>query len=54
MDMDFTSEQDLLRESVRRTCERHCGMDVVRKLENDPVGYSPALWSALTSSVSAR
>jgi alkylation response protein AidB-like acyl-CoA dehydrogenase len=48
MDMDFTPEQDLLRESVRRTCERHCGMDVVRKLENDPVGYSPALWSALT------
>ena len=48
MDMDFTPEQDLLRESVRRTCERHCGMDVVRKLENDPIGYSPALWSALT------
>jgi alkylation response protein AidB-like acyl-CoA dehydrogenase len=47
MDMDFTPEQDLLRESVRRTCERHCGMDVVRKLENDPVGYAPALWSAL-------
>lgn len=48
MDMDFTPEQDLLRESVRRTCERHCGTDVVRKLENDPVGYAPALWSALT------
>jgi alkylation response protein AidB-like acyl-CoA dehydrogenase len=48
MDMDFTPEQDLLRESVRRTCERHCGMDVVRKLENDPIGYSPAMWSALT------
>jgi alkylation response protein AidB-like acyl-CoA dehydrogenase len=47
MDMDFTPEQELLRESVRRTCERHCGMDVVRKLENDPIGYSPALWSAL-------
>lgn len=47
MDMDFTPEQDLLRESVRRTCERHAGLDVVRKLENDPVGYSPALWSAL-------
>src|SRR3954451_22355401 len=45
--MDFTPEQDLLRESVRRTCARHSGTDVVRKLENDPVGYSPALWSAL-------
>ena len=47
MDMDFTPEQELLRESVRRTCARHSGTDVVRKLENDPVGYSPALWSAL-------
>ena len=47
MDMDFTPEQELLRESVRRTCERHSGTDVVRKLENDPVGYSPALWAAL-------
>src|SRR3954469_2913041 len=45
--MDFTPEQELLRESVRRTCERHSGTDVVRKLENDPIGYSPALWSAL-------
>ena len=47
MDMDFTPEQDLLRESVRRTCARHAGPDEVRKLENDPTGYSPALWSAL-------
>jgi alkylation response protein AidB-like acyl-CoA dehydrogenase len=45
--MDFTPEQELLRESVRRTCARHSGTDVVRKLENDPVGYSTALWSAL-------
>jgi alkylation response protein AidB-like acyl-CoA dehydrogenase len=45
--MDFTSEQELLRESVRRTCERHSGPDVIRKLENDPTGFSPALWAAL-------
>src|SRR4051794_7753610 len=45
MDLDFTSEQDLLRDTVRRTSERHCGLDVVRKLENDPVGYSPSLWT---------
>jgi alkylation response protein AidB-like acyl-CoA dehydrogenase len=47
MDMDFTPEQDLLRDSVRRTCERHGGLDIVRKLENDPLGYSPALWTQL-------
>jgi alkylation response protein AidB-like acyl-CoA dehydrogenase len=46
MDMDFTPEQELLRDSVRRTCQRHSGTDVVRKYENDPVGYPPALWSA--------
>jgi alkylation response protein AidB-like acyl-CoA dehydrogenase len=47
MDLDFTSEQDMLRDSVRRTCERHAGLDVVRKLENDPIGHSPALWTQL-------
>ena len=47
MDMDFTPEQELLRESVRRTCQRHAGTDMIRKLENDPVGYPPALWTAL-------
>jgi alkylation response protein AidB-like acyl-CoA dehydrogenase len=47
MDLDFTPEQDLLRESLRRTCERHGGLDSVRKLENDPIGYSPAFWTQL-------
>ncbi len=47
MDLDFTAEQDLLRESVRRSCERHGGLDTARKLEDDPVGYSAALWSQL-------
>lgn len=47
MDLDLTGEQQLLQESVRRTIERHCPIETVRSLENDPVGYSPALWSAL-------
>src|SRR3954454_6028731 len=45
--MDFTPEQELLRDSVRRTCARHGGLDLARKLENDAVGYSPVLWPAL-------
>jgi alkylation response protein AidB-like acyl-CoA dehydrogenase len=45
--MVFTSEQELLRESVRRTCERHCPMATVRTLENDRLGYNRELWSAL-------
>ena len=32
MDLEFTPEQQLLRDSVRRTCQRHAGTDVVRKL----------------------
>ena len=47
MDLDFTPEQDLLRDSVRRACERHAGLDVVRKLENDPIGHSTELWAQL-------
>jgi alkylation response protein AidB-like acyl-CoA dehydrogenase len=37
----------MLRDSVRGVCERHSGLDVVRKLENDPVGYSTELWQQL-------
>jgi len=47
VDLDLTGEQQLLQESVRRTIERHCPIETVRHLENDPTGYSPALWSAL-------
>jgi len=47
VDLDLAPEQELLAESVRRTCARHAGMDVVRKLENDPLGYSVALWEQL-------
>src|SRR3954468_4147143 len=47
MDLEFTEEQDLLRETVRGVCARHCGLDVVRALEDDPVGYPEKLWVQL-------
>jgi alkylation response protein AidB-like acyl-CoA dehydrogenase len=47
MDLDLTSEQELLRDSVRGICARHAGLDVVRQLEDDPVGYPEKLWVAL-------
>ena len=47
MDLDLTSEQELLRESVRGICARHSGLDVVRQLEDDPVGYPEKLWMGL-------
>ena len=47
MDLEFTDEQNLLRETVRGVCARHAGLDVVRQLEDDPVGYPEKLWVQL-------
>ena len=47
MDLDFTPEQDMLREAVAGVCARHCGLDVVRQMEDDPVGYSDKFWEQL-------
>jgi alkylation response protein AidB-like acyl-CoA dehydrogenase len=44
VDLDFTPEQELLRDTVRGVCARHAGLDVVRRLEDDPVGYPEKLW----------
>ena len=44
MDLDLTPEQELLRETVRGLCARHCGLDVVRQMEDDPIGYPDKLW----------
>jgi alkylation response protein AidB-like acyl-CoA dehydrogenase len=47
MDLDFSPEQELLRETVRGVCARHAGPDVVRAMEDDPVGYPAELWRQL-------
>lgn len=44
MDLKFTDEQRMLRETTRDLCLSHCGVDVVRKMENDPLGVPQALW----------
>ena len=36
MDLDFTEEQETLREMVRRVCNEHTPLDVVRAMESDP------------------
>ena len=28
-------------------CARHCGLDVVRQMEDDPIGYSDKFWQQL-------
>lgn len=44
MDLEFTEEQQMLRDTVRGVCERHSPVEVVRRMEDDPVGYPPELW----------
>lgn len=48
MDLDFTEEQEMLRQTVRGVCERHASIATVRALEDDPVGYSKGFWRQLT------
>ena len=50
MDLDFTPEQDMLREAVAGVCAWYCGLDVVRQMEDDPIGYPDKFWSSWPSS----
>ena len=47
MDLDFSQEQEILREMVRGVCSEYAPIDVVRKMEDDPIGFSPAFWKQL-------
>ena len=47
MDLDFTEEQETLRDMVRRVCNEHAPLDVVRAMENDPTGYPTEFWKQL-------
>lgn len=50
MDLNFTDEQDALRQNIRAICVKHAAIESVRALEDDPVGYSAGYWSALVGS----
>jgi alkylation response protein AidB-like acyl-CoA dehydrogenase len=47
LDLQFSPEQEMLRETVRGVCASTSPLGVVRQLEDDPVGYSPDLWKQL-------
>jgi alkylation response protein AidB-like acyl-CoA dehydrogenase len=47
MDLDFTDEQQMLREMVRGLCADVASLDVVRELEDDPKGYRDEFWKQL-------
>jgi alkylation response protein AidB-like acyl-CoA dehydrogenase len=44
MDLDFTEEQDMLRDTVRGVCNELSSPEIVRAMENDPKGYPEELW----------
>jgi len=44
MDLDFTSEQEMLRDSAARFLANECPYDRVKELEETEEGYDPALW----------
>jgi alkylation response protein AidB-like acyl-CoA dehydrogenase len=47
LDLEFDQEQELLRQTVRDVMAKHCGLDVVRQMEDDPVGYPVMLWEQM-------
>lgn len=47
LNLDFTDEQDMLRDMVRGLCAQYAPNEVVRQYEDDPVGYPPDLWGQL-------
>ena len=47
LDLEFDQEQELLRQTVRDVLAKHCSLEVVRAMEDDPVGYPAPLWSQL-------
>ena len=47
MDLDFTEEQEMLREMVRGVCNEYSPIDVVRAMEDDATGYPTELWKQL-------
>lgn len=47
MDLDFSDEQQMLREMVRGVCNDFASLEVVRQLEDDPVGFPAPFWKQL-------
>jgi alkylation response protein AidB-like acyl-CoA dehydrogenase len=47
LNLDFTSEQEMLRQTMRGLLDSLCPIQSVRDLEDDPVGFSPELWKQL-------
>jgi len=49
MDLEFTEEQEMLREMVRGVCGSYAPLETVRATEDDPAGYPLELWKQLAA-----
>src|SRR4051794_41970031 len=47
MELDFSPEQEMLREMVRGVCSTYAPLETVRALEDDATGYPAELWKQL-------
>jgi len=47
MNLDFSEEQQVLRDTVRKLCAEYCPVSVVRAMEDDPKGVPDVLWKQL-------
>ncbi|NUU23616.1 MAG: acyl-CoA dehydrogenase family protein, partial [Streptomycetaceae bacterium] len=50
MDLGFSDEQEVLRETVRGLAARHADLSVVRAMEDDERGYPADFWAKLGES----
>ena len=47
MNLDFTSEQEMLRDSVKKFLAHECPYARVKELEESEAGYAPELWAQM-------
>ncbi|MFA5056464.1 MAG: acyl-CoA dehydrogenase family protein [Dehalococcoidia bacterium] len=47
MNLDFSEEQDMLRNSARQFASTECTKAIVRELEKSAEGYSPEMWGKM-------
>jgi len=47
MDLNFTEEQNILRDMVRSMIEDHSTTDLVREMEHDEIGIPAGLWQQM-------
>jgi alkylation response protein AidB-like acyl-CoA dehydrogenase len=47
VNLDFSEEQQVLRDTVRKLCAEYSPIAVVRAMEDDPKGVPDALWKQL-------